>query len=170
MTTLQFLHCFHCHMNFWFISCISKPLLDFPDLILKTCKKTRSTNMNIPHKKLLAIRYSSHYVKSSNFWRLTSFIAICLISTYLMISIVKLQPTNPPVDLYLNFEKSSLKNKNPRFFIFQFEKIWKDHWMWPKISGYWVENTLAQVRNRLKIQFVVIDFSKLIFQKSSTYQ
>ena len=154
MTTLQFLHCFRCHMNFWFISCI----LDFPDLILKTCKKTRSTNMNIPHKKLLAIRYSSHYVKSSNFWRLTSFIAICLISTYLMISIVILQPINPPVDLYLNFEKSSLKNKNAWFFIFQFEKIWKDHWIWPKISGYWVENTLAQVRNRLKIQ---IHFSEI---------
>ena len=47
------------------------------------------------------------------------------------------QGIRPPVDLYLNFEKSSWKNP---------------------------------VRNRLKIQFVELDFSKLIFQKSSTDQ
>ena len=60
-----------------------------------------------------------------------------------------------PVDLYLNFEKSSWKNQvqQSEFSILIF-------------VGY----TGIPVRNRLKIQFVEADFSKLIFQKSSTYQ
>ena len=51
-----------------------------------------------------------------------------------------------PVDLYLNFEKSSLTN-----------------WIFVGYTG-----SKNQVRKRLKIQFVQLDFFKLIFQKSST--
>ena len=65
----------------------------------------------------------------------------------------------PPVDLYLIFEKLSLTN-----WIFCLQK---------SISklifvGYTGSKNL--VRNRLKIQFFDLDFSKLIFQKSSTDQ
>ena len=54
----------------------------------------------------------------------------------------------PPVDLYLNFEKSSWKNQVQQKINFEKNPVW----------------------NRLKIQFTEIDFSKLIFQKSSTDQ
>ena len=63
----------------------------------------------------------------------------------------------PPVDLYLNFEKSSWKNEVQRT---GFLKL--------ICAGY--TGSKKQVRNRLKIQFVELDFSKLIFQKSSTDQ
>ena len=56
---------------------------------------------------------------------------------------------NPPVDLYLIFEKSSCKNQ-------------------VRQTGYTGSKT--PVRNRLKIQFAKLDFSKLIFQKSSIDQ
>jgi hypothetical protein len=50
----------------------------------------------------------------------------------------------------LIFEKSSCKNQ-------------------VRQTGF-LQATKNQVRNRLKIQFVELDFSKLIFQKSSTDQ
>ena len=55
----------------------------------------------------------------------------------------------PPVDLCFNFEKSS----------------WKNQFRWTGFLG-----SKNQVRNRLKIQFVELNFSKLIFPKSSTDQ
>ena len=80
------------------------------------------------------------------------------------ISTKVLQPGNPPVDLYLNFEKSSWKNQ-----------FWQTGFLACKNSiskiifeGY--TGSKNQVWNRLKIKFVELDFSKLIFQKSSTDQ
>ena len=61
---------------------------------------------------------------------------------------------NESVDLYLNFEKSSWKNQ------VQILKL--------IFAGY--TGSKNPVRNRLRIQFVELDFSKLIFQKSSTDQ
>jgi hypothetical protein len=61
-----------------------------------------------------------------------------------------------PVDLYLIFEKSSSTN-----WIFSLQK---------KLIFAGYTGSKNQVRNRLKIQFVELDFFKLIFQKSSTDQ
>ena len=65
----------------------------------------------------------------------------------------------PPVDLYLIFEKSSLTN-----WIFSLQKSISKL----IFAGY--TGSKNPVPNRLKIQFVRLDFSKLIFQKSSTDQ
>jgi hypothetical protein len=69
----------------------------------------------------------------------------------------------PPVDLYLVFEKSSWKNQVRRTGFSLQKSISK-----LIFAGY--TGSKNPVRNRLKIQFVELDFSKLIFQKSSTDQ
>ena len=40
--------------------------------------------MTIPNKKMSKIGYSSYITKSCTFWRFTIVIALCLISTYLV--------------------------------------------------------------------------------------
>ena len=63
---------------------------------------------------------------------------------------------NPPVDLHLIFEKSSLKNKvgQTRFLVYF------------KLDFY----CKIQVQNRPKMEFIEIHFSKYSFQKSSADQ
>ena len=69
------------------------------------------------------------------------------------------QTNNHPIHLYLIFEKSSSTN-----WILNLQKsILK-----LIFAGY--TGSKNPVWNRLKIQFVELDFSKLIFQKSSTDQ
>ena len=75
------------------------------------------------------------------------------------IDITLFQSRIPPVDLYLIFEKSSLTN-----WIFSLQKSISKL----IFAGY--TGSKNPVRNRQKIQFVELDFSKLIFQKSSTDQ
>ena len=65
----------------------------------------------------------------------------------------------PPVDLYLNFEKSSSMN-----WIFSLQKSISKL----IFAGY--TGSKSQVWNRVKIKFVELDLSKFIFQKSSTDQ
>ena len=65
-----------------------------------------------------------------------------------------------PVDLYLNFEKSSRTTT----WIFSLQKSISKL----IFAGY--TGSKNQVKNRLKTQFVKLDFSGLIFQKSSTDQ
>ena len=80
-------------------------------------------------------------------WKGFSCYQIPLINLYGMyIFAVQLKAHNPPIHLHLIFEISSLKNP--------------------------VRQTGSKnpVQSRLKIQFVELDFSKLIFQKSSTDQ
>ena len=60
-----------------------------------------------------------------------------------------------PIHLYLIFEKSSLKNQVRRKSILKLI-----------FAGY--TGSKNPVRNRLKIQFFELDFSTLIFEKSST--
>ena len=61
----------------------------------------------------------------------------------------------PPVDLYLNFEKSSLKNQVRRTGFF-FSKL-----IFAGSTG-----SKNQVRNRLKIQFVELDFSETKYRST----
>ena len=64
--------------------------------------------------------------------------------------------TLPPVDLYLNFEKSSWKNpvqKSISKFIF---------------AGY--TGSKNPVQNRLKIQFVELDFSEIKYRSTGGYK
>ena len=62
--------------------------------------------------------------------------------------------TKPFVDLYLNFEKSSWKTQGHRTGFL----ACKNRFL----------NWFLQATQAVKIQFVELDFSKLIFQKSST--
>ena len=79
--------------------------------------------------------------------------SFCFRTCYI-VNLVELQAL-PPVDLYLIFEKLSSTN-----WIFSLKK---------SISKLILQAT-QPVRNRLTIQFIELDFSKLIFQKSSTYR
>ena len=85
------------------------------------------------------------------------------------------QEGTPPVDLYLISEKSIWKNQVRRTGILVYFEL--DFYclcnLQKSISKLIFEGYTASkksVWNRLKIQFVELDFSKLIFQKSSTDQ
>ena len=69
-----------------------------------------------------------------------------------------------PVDLYLISEKTSLKNQVQLNWIFNLKKTFSKL----IFAGY--TGSKNPVQNRLKIQFVELDLSELIFQKSSTDQ
>ena len=69
-----------------------------------------------------------------------------------------------PVDLCLNFKKDKMEKSNSTNWIFSLQKSISKL----ILAGY--TGSEDQFRNRLKIQFVEFDFSKLIFQKSSTDQ
>jgi len=69
-----------------------------------------------------------------------------------------------PIDLYLIFEKSSCKNQ-VRQTVFLASKNQFRNWF---LAGY--TGSKNSFQNRLKIQFAELDFSKLIFPKSSTDQ
>ena len=92
---------------------------------------------------------------------------MAIISTYLDNSWQnEIEKALPPVDLYLIFEKSSWKNQvRQTGFLVYFE-----------LDFYCLCSLQKSIINfeidfcRLKIQFVELDFSNLIFQKSSTDQ
>ena len=66
------------------------------------------------------------------------------------------QQVCPPVDLYLIVEKSNCKNQ-----------FWQTGFLACKLIFASYTGSKNQVWDRLKIQFVKLDFSKSIFQKSS---
>ena len=74
------------------------------------------------------------------------------------------------------FEKSSWKNQVRQtgflvYFELEFYCLWCSlQKLISKLIFAGYTGSKNQVRNRLKIQFVELDFSKLIFQKSSTDQ
>ena len=72
---------------------------------------------------------------------------------------------DPPVDLYLlEFLKIKLEKSSSTSLVFSLQKSIS------KLIYAGYTGSKNPVRNRLKIQFVKLDFSRLIFQKSSTDQ
>ena len=115
-------------------------------------------------------------------WKLLVFWCFALVSKSLFIScaasifyrkIIRFGLVLPPVDLYLISEKSIWKNQVWRTgFLVYFEL---DFYCLCSLQKSISKSIFAcytgsknPIRNRLTIQFVELDFSNLIFQKSST--
>ena len=86
------------------------------------------------------------------FWADFSFNVMCLFQNQAVTQVLTKICNKRPIHLYLIFEKSSSTNC-----IFNLQKS----------TSKLIFAGFTGSRNRLKIQFVELDFSKLIFQKSS---
>ena len=128
---------------------------------------------------LFFMPYSNSHVLKVHGTYYCTFCAMCLVTeskqTPFICIIHSMYTSYPHVDLYLISEKSIWKNQVQRtWFLIYFKLVFYCLCSLQKLilKLIFVGSTgnKNQVRNRLKIKFVELDFSKLIFQKSSTDQ